>query len=178
MLKKNKKGSAAKGYNLIEMMVAMLAASVLLFAIGAFMGNGQKTWNRLFAKVHGETTVDGFAAHGAFQTICRKASVRKCVISEDGEMLELYYWDKDSTAPVPDNYAQFYLSDEALFVEHGKLKSGTWQSDPSQGTSTIQIANRVKTVAFQSNGAAMHMHLTFLDENTMPVVCSSIRHNQ
>jgi prepilin-type N-terminal cleavage/methylation domain-containing protein len=178
MLKKNKKKSAAKGFNLIELMVAMLAASMLLFAIGMFMSNGQKTWNRLFVKVHGDTTVDGFSVHRVFQKICRKASVRKCVVGEDGKTLELYYWDKDSTAPVPENYAQFYLSDEALYVEHGKTQPGTWQPNPSLGTTTIQLASRVKTVAFQANGAAMHMHLTYLDENTMPVVCSSVRHNQ
>jgi prepilin-type N-terminal cleavage/methylation domain-containing protein len=172
-----KKLQAREGFSLIELMVAMTAASVMILGIGVFMGNGQKNWNRLFTRVHGNATVDGYAVHGAFDAICRKSSLRKCVIDEDGERLELYYWDKGSASPIPENYAQFYRSGESLYVEHGKLQTGTWQPDLSSAAPSIKLTGQVDTVQFDAQGTAIRMVLTYTDEQMPPLICSTVRHN-
>lgn len=177
MLKKIKKLRAVNGFSLIELLMVIAAASILIFAIGAFMGNGQRSWNHLFGKVYGSTTVDGFVVHRAFDTICRKASVRKYAIGDDGDTLELYYWDTESSAATPENYAKFYLSDNVLYVQHGKLRSGTWQPDTASASTPISIAAQVKSVKFEAQGTSMTLYLTYQDKEAMPVFCSSVRHN-
>lgn len=172
-----KKAHVREGFSLIELMMAMAAASVLILAIGVFMGNGQQNWNRLFTRVHGNTTVDGYAVHGAFDAICRKSSLRKYVIDDAGERLELYYWNKGSASSIPENYAQFYRSGESLYVEHGKLQTGTWQPDPSSAGPSVKLTDRVDSVQFEAQGSAIRMVLNYTDEQIQPLICSSVRHN-
>lgn len=177
MLKKMKKLKAVNGFSLIEMVVVITSAAILIFAVGAFMENGQRSWNHLFGRVYGSTTVDGFVVHRAFDTICRKASVRKYVIGDDGDTLELYYWDKESSAAIPENYAKFYLSDEVLYVQHGKLQTGTWVPNTASASAPINIAGQVESVKFEAQGTAVTLYLTYTDKEAMPVFCSSVRHN-
>ena len=78
-----------RGFTLIEMMVVIALAGVMTLGVGIFLANGQRNWNRLFGRVYGETAIDGFAAHKAFDSVCRKASTRKYVIG-DSFLYELH----------------------------------------------------------------------------------------
>ena len=166
-----------KGFTLTELIIGIAIAAMMIWGVGIFLADGQRGWNRLFGRVYGDATVDGFAVHRAFDSICSKASSRKCVIGAGGDSLELYYWDLGSFASTPENYAEFYLQGDQLYVRHGDLTSGTWQPDTSTSTTPIKIASQVESVKFDTKGTSVQMFLRYADETTMPVVCSTVRHN-
>jgi len=166
----------ASGFTLIEVIIVIALAALMTLGVGIFLADGQRGWNRLFSRVYGDEIVDGFAAHEVFDSICRKASTRKCIIGDDGETLEVYYWDSGSTAATPENYAQFYLDGDELYVQHGQLQSGTWQPGGSSKL-PIKLAGGIESVKFDSQGTSIQMFLTYTDDDTMPIVCSTVRHN-
>ncbi len=172
---KNKK--VRKGFNLIELIIVIAAGAILTVTIGVFLANGQRNWNSLYRRVYGDSAVDGFAAHKVFDSICRKASLRKYVIGDDSDTLELYYWDAGSTASTPENYGRFYVQDNVLYVEHGLLQSGSWSPDTFAASTVIQIASQVESVNFDIQGTSIQMFLTYEGEDTMPVISSAVRHN-
>ncbi len=164
------------GFSLIEMVVAIAIVSITILGVGVFLSNGQRSWNDLFSRVYSDSTIDGFAVQRVFDSICRKASMRKATIGEDGDFLELYYWDSGSTASTPEHYARFYLSNDDLYVEHGTLLSGTWQ--PDADTAHIKVAEDIEDLKFGVQGASIQMYMTYQDEGAMPVVCSTVRHSE
>ena len=171
---KNKK--VRKGFNLIELIIVIAAGAILTVTIGIFLADGQRNWNSLYQRVYDHSVVDSFAVHNVFDSICRKASLRKYIINNEGDSLEVYYWDSGSSASTPENYARLYLDGNVLYVEHGKLQSGTWSPDISNAGSPIQIADGIESVKFDAQGTSMQLFLTYQD-NTMPLVCSTVRHN-
>jgi hypothetical protein len=141
------------------------------------LANGQKSWGQLFGRVYGDSAIDSFAAQKAFDTVCRKASLRKYVLNEAADSLELYYWDGSSAASTPENYARFYQSGEDMFVEYGSTETGTWQPDGGAPVTTVKLASDVESLKFTAEGTSVQMFLSYTDETMMPVVCSSVRHN-
>ena len=167
-----------RGVTLIELLVVIAMVGIMTLGVGVLLANGQKSWGTLFGRVYGDSAVDSFAAQKAFDTVCRKASLRKYVLSEAGDSLELYYWDSSSTASTPENYARFYQSDDEMFVEHGRNQSGTWQPDTGTNPTTIQLARNVDSVKFTLEGTSVQMYLNYTDADMTPMVCSSVRHNK
>lgn len=172
------KYNRCKGFTLTEVVVVIAMVGIMTVGVGVLLANSQKSWGTLFGRVYGDSAIDSFAAQKAFDTVCRKASLRKHVLSESGDSLELYYWDDASTASTPENYARFYQSDEDVFVEYGKTQSGTWQPDMETDPTTIQIARDVDSLKFTFEGTSVQMYLNYTEANIMPVVCSSVRHNE
>ena len=161
-----------------ELVTVMAMVGIITLGVGVLLANSQKSWGTLFERVYGDSAIDSFAAHKAFDTVCRKASLRKYVLSESGDSLELYYWDNSSTASTPENYARFYQSDDEVFVEYGQNQSGTWQPDTEADPTTIQIARDVASLKFAFEGTSVQMYLNYTETNMMPMVCSSVRHNE
>ena len=167
-----------KGFTMTELVTVMAIVGIITLGVGVLLANSQKNWGTLFERVYGDSAIDSFAAHKAFDTVCRKASLRKHVLNESGDSLELYYWDDSSTASTPENYARFYQSDDEVFVEYGQNKSGTWQPDTEADPATIQIARDVASLKFTFEGTSVQMYLNYTESNMMPMVCSSVRHNE
>ncbi|MHC5119546.1 MAG: type II secretion system protein [Planctomycetota bacterium] len=165
------------GFTLIEIAVVIAMVGMMTLGAGVLLANGQKSWGHLFGRVYGDSAVDSFAAQKAFDTVCRKASLRKYVLGGSGDSLELYYWDGSSTASTPENYARFYLSNEEVFVEYGTTQTGTWQPDTGAPVTTVKLAGDVDSLTFTVEGTSVQMFLNYIDESMMPVVCSSVRHN-
>ena len=161
-----------------ELVTVMAMVGIITLGVGVLLANSQKSWGTLFERVYGGSAIDSFAAHKAFDTVCRKASLRKHVLNESGDSLELYYWDDSSTASTPENYARFYQSNDEVFVEYGQNKSGTWQPDTEADPTTIQIARDVDSLKFTFEGTSVQMYLNYTETNIMPMVCSSVRHNE
>ncbi len=170
--------SARRGVTLIEVVVVITMVGIMTLGAGVLLANGQKSWGTLFGRVYGDSAIDSFAAQKAFDTVCRKASLRKHILSEDTDSLELYYWDDASTASMPENYARFYQSGEEVFVEYGKMRTGTWQPDTDINPMTIQIARHVDSLKFTFEGTSIQMYLNYTDADMTPMVCSSVRHNE
>lgn len=169
------KRASRGGFTLIEVAIAISSVAILTLGVGVFLANGQRSWNSLFDRVYSDSTVDGFAIQKVFGSVCRKASMRKEVIGDDGDSLELYYWDSGSTASTPENYARFYLSDDDLYVEHGTLESGTWQ--PAEASVNVKVVSAVEALKFDVQGASVQMYVTCQEEGALPVFCSTVRRN-
>ena len=170
--------STRHGVTLIEVVVVIAMVGIMTLGAGVLLANGQKSWGTLFGRVYGDSAIDSFAAQKAFDTVCRKASLRKHVLSEASDSLELYYWDGSSAASTPENYARFYQSGEEVFVEYGKTRTGTWQPDTETDPTTIQIARHVDSLKFTFEGTSVQMYLNYTDADMTPMVCSSVRHNE
>jgi len=149
-----------------------------MVVLTVLLAHGQRNWNTLYGRVYGASATDGLVVQRAFDSVCRKASLRKCVIGEGGDFLEVYFWDESSTAETPENYARMYLEDSDVYVEQGKLSAGTWQADTQTGPSQMLIATDVADLAFEMQDRAIRMYLTYEDETVLPVVSSAIRHNK
>ena len=165
------------GFTMTEVVVVIAMVGIITLGAGVLLANGQKSWGQLFGRVYGDSAVDSFAAQQAFNAVCRKASLRKQVLSTAGDSLELYYWDNSSTSSTPENYARFYQSSDDVFVEYGTTETGTWQPDDGASVTTIKIASDVDSLKFMVQGTSVQMFLSYTDEDMMPVVCSSVRHN-
>jgi prepilin-type N-terminal cleavage/methylation domain-containing protein len=165
------------GFTLIEVMIVIAIAGIITLGVGVLLANGQKSWGSLSERVYGDSAIDSFAVQKAFDAVCRKSSLRKYVLNGAANSLELYYWDTSSTASTPENYARFYLNDEDMFVEYGTTQTGTWQPDTGASVTTIKLARDVESLKFTVQGTSVQMFLNYIDEKMMPVVCSSVRHN-
>ena len=166
-----------KGFTLAETVVAIAAVSILTLGMGILLAHSQQNWGRLYGRVYSASATDSFAIQQTFDTVCRKASLSRYAMSESGDSLELYYWDKDSTASTPENYARFYQNANAAVVEYGVLQDGTWQPDITESTTTVTLASQVQSLKFTVEGTSAQMILTYVDTDVLPVVCSSVRHN-
>ena len=167
-----------RGVSLMEVVVVMAMAGIITLGAGVLLANGQKSLGTLFGRVYSDSAIDSFAAQKAFDTVCRKASLRKHILSAAGDSLELYYWDDASTALIPENYARFYQSADDLFVETGKTQTDAWQPDTEIDPTTIQIAHAVDSVKFTLEGTSVQMYLNYTDADRTPMMCSSVRHNE
>ena len=166
------------GVTLIEVVVVIAMVGIITLGSGVLLANSQKSLGNLFGRVYGDSAIDSFAAQKAFDTVCRKASLRKHILSDSGDSLELYYWDGSSTASIPENYARFYQSSDEVFVEYGKTQSDAWQPDTEIDPTTIQLARNVDSVKFTFEGTSVQMYLNYTDADMTPMVCSSVRHNE
>ena len=167
-----------RGFTLIEVAVVIAMVGIITLGAGVLLASSQKSWGNLFARVYSDSAIDSFVAQKAFDTVCRKASLRKHVLNESGDSLELYYWDDSSTASIPENYARFYQSADEVFVEYGKTQADAWQPDTGTDPMTIQIARHVDSLKFTFEGTSIQMYLNYTDADMTPMVCSSVRHNE
>lgn len=165
------------GFTLIEVLVVIATVSIVTLGAGVLLANGQKNWGQLYDRVYSDQTIDSFTAQRAFDTVCRKASLQKYVLNAAGDSLELYYWESASTASTPEKYARFYLNGQDMYVEYGTTETGTWQPDEEASTTTMKLARDVESLKFTVQGTAVQMFLTYTDTSMMPVVCSSVPHN-
>ncbi|MEN8126839.1 MAG: prepilin-type N-terminal cleavage/methylation domain-containing protein [Planctomycetota bacterium] len=177
-MKQNHTDNRRKGFTLIELVVVIATVSIMTLGVGVLLANSQKSFGSLFGRVYSDSTINSFSAQQAFDAVCRKASLRRHVLSESGDSLELYYWDNTSTASVPENYAHFYQLGDGLFVEYGKTRDGAWQPDTETDPTSLQIGHDVDSVKFSLEGTAVRMHLNYTDAAVLPVACSSVRRNE
>lgn len=165
-------------FTLVEMMVALMLVSLVTLGAGVLLSHGQRNWNNLYDRVYGAGAADGFLVQRVFDSICRKSSLRKCIIGEEGDFLEVYYWEEASTAETPENYGRLYLDGSELYAEHGKLTAGTWQADTQSEPTRLLIASEVEDLSFEMQDRALRMYLTYQDEKLLPVISSAVRHNE
>ncbi|MHC4290874.1 MAG: type II secretion system protein [Planctomycetota bacterium] len=176
-MKRKSQSTRNNAFTMIEVVVVIAMVGIITLGAGVLLANGQKSWGQLFGRVYGDSAIDSFAAQQAFDAVCRKASLRKHDLNEGGDSLELYYWDTSSTSSTPENYARFYQSGDDMFVEYGTTETGTWQPDDGASVTTIKLASDVDSLKFTVQGTSVQMFLSYIGADMMPMVCSSVRHN-
>lgn len=165
------------GLTLLELLMGSIVALLLFICVGILMADSQKNYERIFSRVAGDRTTDGQAAIQAFDSLCRQASRRRCLLSVSEEMLEVYLYS-DPQVSFPDRFACFYASGTDLLLEQGALQPGTWARGGG-ATETIVLARELEEVRFRKEGEALQMFLTFQNpQNPGMVVCSSIRQSE
>lgn len=171
--------TANRGFTLIEMLVAIVASSILILCVGTLLASSQQQFNRINNRVNGSIATDGLAAQRTFDAICRKSSWRKCELDISGSDLTLYYYRTGSSSSIPEKYARFHLIGEQLVVDNGDLKSGQWIPDTSSTPARMVLADQVENVQFTVQDQSISMVLTFDSAaKVQPITCASVRNNQ
>lgn len=177
MMKQPAKTTPKYGFTLVELMTVIALAGVLTLVVGTLLVSGHRHWNALYNRVHRQEVVDAFATQALFDSIARRASFRKAVISSDGTSLELYYWSQDADTPTPNRFARFELVGTELILERGFNETGAWMPDLSRPTQTFVAASHVDSVQFNTRGASVQMIVRYADTALSPLVLSAVRHN-
>ena len=166
------------GFTLVELMVAMAAASVLVLGSGTVLVHSYRSWNNTYDKVYGDVATDGYVAKRAFAAAIRKSSIgaKEPVIGDSGQSLEVYYYS-NTVSSKPDRYTRFYLQQSTLLADYGKLDSFT--DLPLTSSRTVTLANNVNSVNFTVTGTNVRMTLDIDNgRRDMKVACSALRHSE
>lgn len=173
---RRKKVIKRRGFTLIEQVMAMVTGTIVVLGMGTLLVDGQNGWNRIYDRVYGDITTDAYVARKTFDTTVRRASGRYELLSDDREMVEVYYCGEASVSATIDSYARFYTKNGKLLVDYGILDGG-WDSGQKYQTNTL--AHNVDSVSFSVVGRAVEMKLTLNDGfQSLTVVSSAIRYNE
>ncbi|KPK77767.1 MAG: hypothetical protein AMJ79_02175 [Phycisphaerae bacterium SM23_30] len=164
------------GLTLTELMVSVMIAFILVGSVGFFLVDSQKSWNRSYNRIYQGVTADGLVARKTFDAVCRKATIKRVDVDDNGQYIELYY-HLSPASPEIDQYARFYLSGDELRVDYGPLDKDTFNA--LSAAKTLTLAQNVKAVNFSVGGAAVQMVLDLDDgKDQNQVTLSSLRHNR
>lgn len=171
-----KRQASTAGLTIIELMISMLASSIMVLAAGAVLFHGHRGWAMLYRRATSEVVSDAYAARGAFDAAVRKSTYRKSVVGVGDDSVEVYYY-ASLTSTALDRYANFHLSGSELRVSHGPLEAGTFNA--LSPTHTVTLARNVTAGRFAAQGSAVRMHVV-LDNGTesLTVDTSAVRHNE
>lgn len=173
-----KKLKTRPGFTLAELAVTTVIAGIVISGIGIILVDSQRGWNKMYSRIYSDVVTDSYVARRAFDSVIRKASGEKFLLSEDGDWVEVcYYADSGSTAV--DRYARFYYIEEVDGVETGRLNVEYGKLNPRE-TLTIQtVCENVTSCVFKGTGRSAQMILTLDDgSQTVAVTSSALMHNQ
>jgi hypothetical protein len=162
---------------LVDMLVAIVAGSILLLGLTAILAQNQTAYNRTQNHLFGDVVTDGYAVQRVFDRVVRKSTQTYCQVATNS--LAVFYYS-DPNAALPDRYASFTWSGTAgddVTLTTGELSSpGAYDS---WGTGNTQvIARNVADCRFIQYGAALRMYLTLDDgEYEMSLTASARRFN-
>jgi hypothetical protein len=198
---KVQKNNFQGGFTLVELMITVIAATILIIGISGIIAAGHNNFWTMFHRVNSDIVRNAYEARSVFDAMVRKSSIRRVdpaslVGGTGGNELYVYYYSKpqDMNIPDPDKYAHFYLntagSDVQLMLEQGPYN---WNTETrSNATGTKIIAHNVVAPAsgiFSINGGDdIRMILTLdntastttkkLETAKITVTSTAIRHNK
>jgi hypothetical protein len=157
------------GVTLIELVVTIIAAIVLLLGITGILAAGHKNFKTMFKRTSEGVVPDAYAARRAFDTIVRKASIKRYdpSITPSNEIYVYYYSNpQDFNIEVPDRYAHFYQNGTQLILDQGNVPDFNANvSDLPAPTSTYVLADNVSSVNFTVFMYSVKMSLILDSEN-------------
>ena len=171
---------AAGGFTLVEMMIGMVASSIMVLGVVNVLASNQKEYNQTYERVNGAVVREATEARLVFDVIVRKASVRKCLIGSANEYAEVFYY-ASATSTALDRYTRFYVSGTDLVAEHGQLTPGTFNHSLNNSPTTQVLAHHVTagTCTFTQIGPTVSMALVLNDGRLdLPIVTTATRHNE
>ena len=169
---------------MIEMMVAMLASSVMFLAVTGVLAGNHRQWNQTYERVYGPVVTDAYLTRITFDRIVRQASKSLCdptTISDPstaGPVITVYLYTNVSTYPEPplNRYARFTYNGSALILEQGPLDSSTMVTGDPDSTQTL--AHHVTACSLWRSGPCIHLQMTLNDgKSNLPVAVTAKRHN-
>ena len=163
-----------KAFTLVELMVTILAATIVILGAGVIMVDSQKGFNKMYNRIHGDVATGVYVAQKAFESVVRKASINRSLLDVDGQFIEVYYYN-DFNSPKPDRYANFYSNGSSMLIDYGTYD---WDERKTTLSTTVTLAENVKAVKFSVRGLAIQMVLTLDDEKEIAtVMTTALRHN-
>jgi prepilin-type N-terminal cleavage/methylation domain-containing protein len=171
----NKKLTTQPGFTLIELMVATVLATIVIFGISVMLNDSQRGWHRMYNRIYSDVVTDSYIARKTFDAVIRKSDREKYLLDNAGNWLEVYYY-ADANSTTADRYARFYYDpagdpNNLLNVEYGIV-------EPRETLDTQTICGNVSSCTFTGAGRSAQMILTLNDgSQTATVVTSSVMHN-
>ena len=165
-----------RAVTLVEVVLSLTASSIVVLAAGSLLIDNQKGWEQMYNRIYSDVVTDSYVVRHTFGTVVRKASVRKCLIGNQNEYAEVYYYQDPINSNKLDAYARFYVNNGQLKLDTGSLDQSTWETS---NLNTVTLANDVASVVFSESARCVKMDLT-LDNGTesMEVNCSVNRLNE
>lgn len=165
------------GLTLIEMVIVILAASILLLGLTGMLAHNQRAFNRTQHQLFGDIVTDGYAAQRAFDHLVRRSTQKYCQVNDNG--LEVYYYSDPNAGPV-DRYGRFNWSGTEgadLTLTTGNLSTPGDYGSQVAGVQKV-MARNVTNCRFVKFGASLRMYLTLNDGTYDVSICASAnRHN-
>ena len=163
------------GVSLTELVVAMVIAIIVIFAIGTAIADGVRGWHKMYDRVYADVRTDSYVARITFDRVVRQATRHVLSVDSEGAWLEAYYYST-SSAPVTDRYARFYTSSGALLVEYGTYTPGASESRSQLRTDIV--CQNVASCTFKADGRSAQMVLMLDDDSqNIVVVTSAVMNN-
>jgi prepilin-type N-terminal cleavage/methylation domain-containing protein len=167
-----------RGFTLVELMISMLASSILLLAVVNVLASNQKQYNRTYDRVYGDVVRNAQEARAIFDVVVRGSTIRKVLIGSVNEYAEVYYY-RTWTSLALDGYARFYTSNGELKLERGQLEPGTFTYALSNSPTTQVVARHVTSCTFSQEGVCVAMAMVLNDGKVdLPTVATATRHNE
>jgi hypothetical protein len=171
-----------RGVTLVELMMAMLASSIMFLAITAVLAGSHKQWNQTFDRVNGEVVREAYVTRQTFDRIVRHASAYWCTpMSGVSASLTVHLYtniQNMATTPPLNRYARFTLSGTDLILEQGPLTGVASAAVTGTPDSSQVLAHNVTVAKFWRSGPCVHMALILNDGRTdLPVTMTATRYN-
>ena len=170
MRKCRTKPACQGGFTLVELLLAAVISSILIFAVAVVVSDSQRVWHRSYNHLYADVVTEAHVAQRAFDAMVRRATPNHVYVDPAGSWVEVHYYQSAASSDL-DRFAKFYCSGQELCVDRGVL-------NPKSVSRTETLAQNVVSCVFDHSGRAGHMHLQ-LDNNQedITVLTSAVAHN-
>jgi hypothetical protein len=192
-----------RAVTLVELMITVLAVTILIVGISGILAAGHKNYNTMFERVNSDVVRNAYEARRIFDRIVRKSIIEYVEINEARDDLTVFYYSDPNDMMLdtfPDRYARFYTAeigdgdaDTELIVVTGVLNlvitDDGWLWNKEEVLNTLTVAHNVDLVEFVIDGVSVRMELLLNNDNVpqntnkletlkMTVITTAIRHNK
>ncbi|MBN2269564.1 MAG: hypothetical protein JXN61_03065 [Sedimentisphaerales bacterium] len=168
-------GARRAGFTITELMVTVVIAVIVLFAIGVVIADSVRGWQKTYDQVYADVRTDSYVVRAAFDGIVRKAVGYMHQVDPAGTWLEVYYYS-NNYAPQIDRYARIFYASGMLMVDYGTYTLGA--NPPTSSLRTDIICENVSSCVFRDDGRSAQMILTLDDgSQSVEVTTSAVMHN-
>ncbi|MBN2589342.1 MAG: hypothetical protein JXA96_05745 [Sedimentisphaerales bacterium] len=164
----------AKGITLVELLMGVIVSLIVLFTAALLLVSGHKGWASTYKYAYGNIQVNALETMIAFGKTGRMSNKSEYVLYNydgstfdgpvlpsdptnpvevvTGNAIEFRYWDEDlkdsfmDTDVTGNAFALFYVDDEVLKVDRGKVDMSTGNKLPA--SSTQILAENVQSLEF------------------------------
>ena len=168
-----KRIKSRRGFTLVELMVAIVIASIVVSSVCILLADGQRGWRIMYDHIYADVVSDGYVARRKFDTVMRNASWQKYSLDEtNNAWVEVYYY-QDANSTVLDRYARFEFDSD-----NGELNFEEGILDPLETVNIQTLCGSVSDCVFQVAGRSVQMVLK-LDNGlqSVTVTSSAVMHN-